>query len=102
MSGLQILFPLMNEIRNSSASAGKSRIDTELGKEGGKSVIMYAHGPFTHPHTHTQSRLVSCRSHMCNRQCLTRVPTGWCTTRATPRRSSGTKHKFWPSRALYR
>lgn len=37
----QILFPLMNEIRNLSASAGKNRIDTELGKEGGKSVIMY-------------------------------------------------------------
>lgn len=39
----QILFPLMNEIRNLSASAGKNRIDTELGKEGGKSVIMMVH-----------------------------------------------------------
>ncbi len=38
----QILFPLLTDIRNGVAAANKSRIDTELGKEGGKSVIMYA------------------------------------------------------------
>jgi len=40
-SQLQILFPLMNEIRNLAGTAGKNRIDTELGKEGGKAVIMF-------------------------------------------------------------